>query len=146
MNFSNYLTQGFYDEVFDENDTPRPGAELLIKKIESLPENDLLHKQKSAEAALLQLGNTFAVYRTQDTPPLISSGTLSGYGEAQDSILDIYEISNDGNQPPKGFNYEKPDSTGMELIRILIKQLHAKVELICENGVTYKIKFKTLKK
>jgi uncharacterized circularly permuted ATP-grasp superfamily protein len=56
MKFSKYITEGFYDELFDENDSPRPGAELLIKKIESLPENDLLHKQKSAETALLQLG------------------------------------------------------------------------------------------
>ncbi|WP_080802159.1 circularly permuted type 2 ATP-grasp protein [Desulfamplus magnetovallimortis] len=66
MKFSNYLTQGFYDELFDDYGTPRPGAELLIKKIESLPENDLLHKQKSAETALLQLGNTFAVYGSEE--------------------------------------------------------------------------------
>ena len=66
MKFSNYLTQGFYDEMFDENDSPRPGAELLIKKIESLPENDLLYKQKAAETALLQMGNTFAVYGNEE--------------------------------------------------------------------------------
>ncbi|MBF0303044.1 MAG: circularly permuted type 2 ATP-grasp protein [Desulfamplus sp.] len=62
MNFSNYLTQGYYDELFEEDGSPRPGAELLIRKIESLPAGDLLHKQKSAETALLQTGNTFAVY------------------------------------------------------------------------------------
>jgi uncharacterized circularly permuted ATP-grasp superfamily protein len=66
MKFSKYLTEGFYDEMFDENDAPRPGAELLIDKIESLPENDLLHKQKAAETALLQLGNTFAVYGSDE--------------------------------------------------------------------------------
>lgn len=66
MNFSNYLTHGYYDELFDENAAPRPGAELLIKKIESLPANDLLLKQKSAETALLQMGNTFAVYGSEE--------------------------------------------------------------------------------
>jgi uncharacterized circularly permuted ATP-grasp superfamily protein len=66
MKFSNYLTQGFYDEMFDEKDSPRPGAKLLVEKIESLPENDLLLKQKAAETALLQLGNTFAVYGSEE--------------------------------------------------------------------------------
>lgn len=66
MKFSKYLTQGFYDEMFDQEGIPRSGAELLINKIESLPENDLLHKQKAAETALLQLGNTFAVYGSEE--------------------------------------------------------------------------------
>ncbi len=66
MKFSNYLTHGYYDELFDENAAPRPGAELLINKIESLPENDLQHKQRSAETALLQMGNTFAVYGNEE--------------------------------------------------------------------------------
>lgn len=66
MKFSNYLTEGFYDELFDEQGSPRPGTELLINKIESLPEDDLLHKQKSAETALLQMGNTFAVYGSDE--------------------------------------------------------------------------------
>ncbi len=66
MKFSNYLTQGFYDELFNEDGNPRPGAELLIKKIESLPENDLLHKQRAAETSLLQMGNTFAVYGSEE--------------------------------------------------------------------------------
>ena len=29
MKFSNYQTQGFYDELFDENNTPRPGTDLI---------------------------------------------------------------------------------------------------------------------
>ncbi len=66
MKFSNYQTQGFYDELFEENGAPRPGTELLVNKIESLPEQDLLHKQRSAETALLQLGNTFAVYGSEE--------------------------------------------------------------------------------
>ena len=62
MDFSTYQTEGFYDELFDENNSPRPGAQLLVKKIESLARESLLTKQQAAEIMLLQLGITFAVY------------------------------------------------------------------------------------
>jgi uncharacterized circularly permuted ATP-grasp superfamily protein len=62
MDFSTYQTEGFYDELFDENNSPRPGAQLLVEKIESLARESLLTKQQAAEIMLLQLGITFAVY------------------------------------------------------------------------------------
>ena len=62
MDFSTYQTEGFYDELFDENNSPRPGAQLLVQKIESLARESLLTKQQAAEIMLLQLGITFAVY------------------------------------------------------------------------------------
>jgi uncharacterized circularly permuted ATP-grasp superfamily protein len=62
MDFSTYQTEGFYDELFDQNNSPRPGAQLLIEKIESLARESLLTKQQAAEIMLLQLGITFAVY------------------------------------------------------------------------------------
>ena len=88
---------------------------------------------------------------------IITNSIKHGFAEKEQGEIQIkmeiaendyyqLEISNNGNLPPKGFNYKKSESTGMELIRILIKQLRANVELICENGVTYKIKFKTIKK
>ncbi len=55
------------------------------------------------------------------------------------------EISNNGVDLPAGIDYKKPESTGMELIRVLIIQLSAEVEIINENGVSYKLKFKKLK-
>ena len=55
------------------------------------------------------------------------------------------EISNNGVDMPDGIDYKKAESTGMELIRILIVQLSAEVELIKVNGVKYKMKFKKLK-
>jgi len=55
------------------------------------------------------------------------------------------EISNNGVDMPAEIDYKKADSTGMELIRILIVQLSAEVEIIKENGVLYKLKFKKLK-
>jgi uncharacterized circularly permuted ATP-grasp superfamily protein len=66
MDFSSYQTEGFYDELFDENNHPRPGAQLLVKKIESLAQENLLTKQQAAEIMLLQLGITFAVYGNEE--------------------------------------------------------------------------------
>ncbi|MDO8948312.1 MAG: circularly permuted type 2 ATP-grasp protein [Desulfocapsaceae bacterium] len=62
MNFSNYQTDGFFDELFYEDGSPRPGAQLLIQKIESLTRESLMTKQQAAEVMLLQMGITFAVY------------------------------------------------------------------------------------
>ena len=42
--------------------TPRPGAQILIDKIESLPPGDLALRQKAAETLLLKMGITFNVY------------------------------------------------------------------------------------
>ena len=55
------------------------------------------------------------------------------------------EISNNGESFPNEIDYKNPESTGMELIRLLILQLSAKVDFVKENGVLYKIKFKKLK-
>lgn len=60
--FKTYDPEDFYDELIDENGKPRPGAQLLIDKIESLPEGDLALRQKEAEALLLKMGITFNVY------------------------------------------------------------------------------------
>ncbi len=62
MDFRDYDHRNFYDELFDENGKPRPGASHLISRIESLPPGELLRKQKAAEALLFQLGITFTVY------------------------------------------------------------------------------------
>ncbi len=62
MDFTDYQTEGFHDELFDENNRARPGAKLLIRRIESLPTGDLLRRKKAAEAALMSMGVTFNVY------------------------------------------------------------------------------------
>ncbi|WP_437206140.1 circularly permuted type 2 ATP-grasp protein [Planctomicrobium sp. SH664] len=61
-NFESYQTDGFYDELFYENGTPRPGGRLLIEKINSLPPGELKKRQAAIERALLRMGITFAVY------------------------------------------------------------------------------------
>ena len=62
MNFQAYDTEGFYDELFEAAGRPRAGVLPLIERLESMPEGDLLRRQKAAEAALLQMGITFNVY------------------------------------------------------------------------------------
>ena len=65
MNFNRYDTEGFYDELFEGPGRPRRGTSILIDKLESLPEGDILRRQKAAEAALFNMGVTFTVYSDQ---------------------------------------------------------------------------------
>lgn len=60
--FTTYDPEGFYDELIDQEGMPRPGVQLLVDKIESLPKGDLKQRQKEAEALLLKMGITFNVY------------------------------------------------------------------------------------
>jgi uncharacterized circularly permuted ATP-grasp superfamily protein len=62
MNFSGYRTEGFHDEVFLDDGTPRPEAQLLVERIEGLPEGELARRHAAAERALLRMGITFTVY------------------------------------------------------------------------------------
>ncbi|MBF0277563.1 MAG: circularly permuted type 2 ATP-grasp protein [SAR324 cluster bacterium] len=60
--FRDYDTEGFYDELFQGDLSPRKGAELLIQRIKALPEGEMNSRQKAAEAALMNMGITFNVY------------------------------------------------------------------------------------
>lgn len=62
MHFSEYDTQGFYDEMFEANGKPRPHAGLLLETVESLSDGHLLRYKHAAERLLLQMGITFNVY------------------------------------------------------------------------------------
>ncbi len=64
--FKTYDPEAYYDELINVDGTPRPGAKLLIDKIESLPEGDLTLRQKEAEALLLKMGITFNVYGREE--------------------------------------------------------------------------------
>jgi len=65
-NFDSYQTENFYDELFYPDQRPRPGGQLLIEKINSLPPGGLKNRQDAIERALLRMGITFAVYGDQD--------------------------------------------------------------------------------
>jgi len=62
VKFDSYDTEGFYDEIFDSQGLPRPGADLVVERINALPESELQRRQGAAEQALLNLGITFNVY------------------------------------------------------------------------------------
>ncbi len=62
MEFSTYETGPFYDEMFDPERRPRAGCELLARTLASLPDADLLRRQRAAERSLLHMGITFNVY------------------------------------------------------------------------------------
>ncbi len=62
MKFDSYSTEGFYDEMFEADGTPRASAQALVDKIHSLDGGNLARRQSSAEQTLLNLGITFNVY------------------------------------------------------------------------------------
>ncbi len=65
MDFKSYQPDAFYDELFQGPGQPRAGAGLLVDRIEALPDGELTRRQQAAEAALMNLGITFAVYGDQ---------------------------------------------------------------------------------
>ncbi|MGN0845199.1 MAG: circularly permuted type 2 ATP-grasp protein [Kiritimatiellia bacterium] len=62
MKLDAYDTEGFYDELYDENGAPRPAAAALLRRIAELPEGELERRQQAAESAFYDNGITFAVY------------------------------------------------------------------------------------
>ncbi len=66
MRFDQYDTDGFYDELFEPEGKPRPGSTLLVERVEALSAGDLLHRQRAAETALLDMGVTFNFYGSNE--------------------------------------------------------------------------------
>lgn len=65
VDFKGYQPEGYYDELFLPDGRPRPGAQLLVDRVEQLQDGELTRRQKTAEAALMHMGITFAVYGDQ---------------------------------------------------------------------------------
>ncbi len=70
MKCAGYETEGFYDEMFSsggsDDPTPRPGARMLVERIEALMGGDLARRQQAAEMALYNMGITFSVYGSEE--------------------------------------------------------------------------------
>jgi uncharacterized circularly permuted ATP-grasp superfamily protein len=62
LNFDDYQTKNFFDELIAPNGKPRSLSMPLIEQIEALPPNELRRLQAAAELALYQQGITFSVY------------------------------------------------------------------------------------
>ncbi|MEM1308171.1 MAG: circularly permuted type 2 ATP-grasp protein [Cyanobacteria bacterium P01_H01_bin.153] len=52
----------FFDELFAAKGTPRPAAAELVKRIQSLPLEELQRRQEAAQNMLFKMGVTFNVY------------------------------------------------------------------------------------
>jgi uncharacterized circularly permuted ATP-grasp superfamily protein len=61
MNFSDYQTGSFFDEMFEAGCVPRPAAKALAQLIQTMTDGELQRRQQSAERALLHMGITFNV-------------------------------------------------------------------------------------
>lgn len=62
MMLDTYQTDGFYDELFERDGTPRAGAVRLVNTLKTLGSDDLRLRQQAAESTLMNLGITFNVY------------------------------------------------------------------------------------
>ena len=62
MNFNNYQTDGFYDELVQADGLPRPDSRPLIERIETLEDGEFERRQEAAERDLMLMGITFNVY------------------------------------------------------------------------------------
>jgi uncharacterized circularly permuted ATP-grasp superfamily protein len=66
MKFDEYLTEGFYDEMFQPDGRPRPISAALLDRLSSLSDGELQRRQKAADLTLLDMGITFNVYGHAD--------------------------------------------------------------------------------
>ncbi|NDC62938.1 MAG: circularly permuted type 2 ATP-grasp protein [Planctomycetia bacterium] len=62
MDIASYQTDGFWDELLDQDLRPRPGAEQLVSRLAAFSSGELAERQRAAEKSLLNLGITFNVY------------------------------------------------------------------------------------
>lgn len=65
MKVTDYRVDGFHDEMFSPDGSPRPHAATLLQKLADLPEGELEVRQQGAEHALFYSGVTFSVYGDQ---------------------------------------------------------------------------------
>ncbi|BAN36229.1 hypothetical protein SCD_n02421 [Sulfuricella denitrificans skB26] len=66
LDFNSYDTKNFYDELIQPSGAPRPGARILVERIESLQDGEIIARQKAAEAAMYNMGITFTVYGSDE--------------------------------------------------------------------------------
>src|SRR5258708_7764613 len=66
MNFENYQTETFYDDLFESPGRPRISASPLIDRLKAMLPGALLRQQKAAESEFLHMGITFTVYGNKD--------------------------------------------------------------------------------
>ncbi len=66
LDFKSYQTDNYYDELIQPSGEPRTGAKILVNRIESLRDGDILSRHKAAEASMYNMGITFTVYGEEE--------------------------------------------------------------------------------
>ncbi|MGI8427049.1 MAG: circularly permuted type 2 ATP-grasp protein [Actinomycetota bacterium] len=79
-----YDTGGFFDEMFESNGRARPGSSLLVERIATMTEGDLLRRQRAAELALLNMGITFNSREADDGEAIFPFDLIPRIVEASD--------------------------------------------------------------
>ena len=59
---SEYITEHFYDEMFEKNSIPRPKCQALFNRLQQLSTVELARRQEAADRSMLRMGITFNVY------------------------------------------------------------------------------------
>ncbi|MGB1801158.1 MAG: circularly permuted type 2 ATP-grasp protein, partial [Gammaproteobacteria bacterium] len=62
MNFKNYNSNGFYDELLKDNLQARTGAGKLLKQLRKLNQEEINKRKLAAELAIKTMGISFTVY------------------------------------------------------------------------------------
>jgi len=62
VTWENYESNGFFDELVDENGKPRPSAKKLFEYIEALEPGELEARRQIADATIQEMGVSFTVY------------------------------------------------------------------------------------
>jgi uncharacterized circularly permuted ATP-grasp superfamily protein len=65
MRFEEYSCGPFFDEMFDAGGQPREGCALLVRALATIPDEEVLLRQRAAETSLLHMGTTFHVYGSE---------------------------------------------------------------------------------
>ena len=63
---NDYQTDGFFDELVDQDGKPRPDTEELVNLINRIPVSELVRRQDAIERSLYQMGITFTVYNDSE--------------------------------------------------------------------------------
>jgi uncharacterized circularly permuted ATP-grasp superfamily protein len=68
VNFKNYKTNHFYDEIIDDTGKPRQCAHVLLESLANTSTSTVMLRQEAAQKELNRMGVTFRVYAEQNNP------------------------------------------------------------------------------
>ncbi len=66
MNFDDYKTESFYDEMFESDGVPRPHYRNLLERLQELTTDEFHQKRESVDLSFLRQGITFTVYGEEE--------------------------------------------------------------------------------